>query len=134
MAETSKATSRPFSNGSGTRALALFSLFVLLFVPTSAYAQGCALYEPPVPGLTCFHGEQALKAVTNSPTGWMVELYSSWCGHCQHFAPAMKELGKEVRQWSSVIRIGVLECTESKENQAICTKFDVGAYPSIRVS
>ena len=63
----------------------------------------------------------------------MLELYSSWCGHCQHFAPAMKKLGEDVKQWRSVIRIGVLECAASKENQDICAKFNVGGYPSIRV-
>lgn len=108
-------------------------LLVLLSAPMASLAKNCALYDPPVPGLTCFHGDQVIHAITNSPTSWMVELYSSWCGHCQQFAPAMKELGRDVKRWNSVIRIGVLECTGSKENQEICTKLGVGAYPTIRV-
>ena len=112
----------------------LFGVLCLLVCgPFASLAKNCALYDPPVPGLTCFHGDQVLHAITNSPASWMVEFYSSWCGHCQHFAPAMKELGKDVKHWSSVIKIGVVECTGSKENQEICTKFNVGAYPSIRV-
>lgn len=119
------------------RSLASTLLFLLLtlltYSPLTARAQSCALYDPPVPGINCFHGDQVLRAITNSRTSWMIELYSSWCGHCQHFAPAMKELGKDVKQWSSVIRIGVLECTASKENQNVCSKFNIGGYPTIRV-
>ena len=63
----------------------------------------------------------------------MVELYSSWCGHCQHFAPRLKELAKEMEAWSDVVRIGVMECTGLKENQDMCNKMDVGGYPTIRV-
>lgn len=109
-------------------------LFLFTCAPLALLAQHCALYDPPVPGLTCFHGDQALSAITDSRNSWMVEFYSSWCGHCQHFAPAMKELGMDVKQWSSVIKVGVFECTESKENQKICSKFNVEAYPTIRVS
>ena len=108
-------------------------LLLLTCAPLASKAQNCALYDPPVPGIKCFHGEQVLHTITNSRTSWMVELYSSWCGHCQHFAPAMKELGKDLKQWSSVVRIGVLECTASTENQKICSKFNVGGYPTIRV-
>ena len=107
--------------------------FVLLCTPTASLAKNCALYDPPVPGLTCFHGDQVIHAITNSPTSWMVEFYSSWCGHCQHFAPVIKELGGDIKQWSSVIRIGVLDCTGPQGNQDICTKVGVGAYPTIRV-
>ena len=108
-------------------------LFMFLCAPSASLAKNCALYDPPVPGLTCFHGDQVTHAITNSHTSWMVEFYSSWCGHCQHFAPAMKELGRDVKQWNSVIRVGVFECTGSNENQDICAKFGVGAYPTIRV-
>ena len=111
----------------------LLPLILLTYTPLATKAQSCALYDPPAPGINCFHGEQVLQAITNSRTSWMIELYSSWCGHCQHFAPAMKELGKDVKQWSSVVRIGVFECTESKENQNICSKFKIGGYPTIRV-
>ena len=112
----------------------LLVTLLLAYTPLATEAQSCALYDPPVPGINCFHGDQVLRSITNSRTSWMIELYSSWCGHCQHFAPAMKELGKDVKQWSSVVRIGVLECTESKENQEICSKFNIGGYPTVRVS
>ena len=114
-----------------SRFLHLLTLLSCTILATEA--QSCALYDPPVPGINCFHGDQVFQAITNSRTSWMIELYSSWCGHCQHFAPAMKELGKDLKQWSSVVRIGVLDCTASKENQDICSKFNIGGYPTIRV-
>jgi thiol-disulfide isomerase/thioredoxin len=114
--------------------LLLLLTLLLTCTPLATKAQSCALYDPPVPGINCFHGDQVFRSITNSRTSWMIELYSSWCGHCQHFAPAMKELGKDVKQWSSVVRIGVYECTESKENQDVCSKFNIGGYPTIRVS
>ena len=77
---------------------------------------------------------EALEAVTNSDWVWMLEMYASWCGHCQQFAPRFKELARELEAWSAVVRIGVLDCTESSLHQQMCTKFGVQAYPTIRVS
>ena len=124
---------RPVHEKFSSTSAYLYLTCLLLCAPLTSQAQNCALYDPPVPGITCFRGEEVLRAITNSPTGWMIELYSSWCGHCQHFAPAMKELGRDVKRWSSVIRIGVVDCTGSKENQDVCTKFSIGGYPSIKV-
>ena len=130
---SSRTHGRYFANNHYSPLLLLLTL-LLAYTPLATKAQSCALYDPPVPGINCFHGDQVLRSITDSHTSWMIELYSSWCGHCQHFAPAMKELGKDVKQWSSVVRIGVLECTESKENQEICSKFNIGGYPTVRVS
>jgi len=33
---------------------------------------------------------------SRSPTLWLVEYYSSWCGHCQEFAPIFKALAKDI--------------------------------------
>jgi len=78
--------------------------------------------------------DEAVQAVTSSQWIWMLELYASWCGHCQQFAPQFKELAKELEAWSSVVRVGVFDCTESNGHQQMCGKFGVQAYPTIRVS
>ena len=117
--------------------LAVPSVLLVLALLVSldpTYAGTCALYDDvPTPGIHCFHGNQLEKAITSSSVLWMVEFYSSWCGHCQHFAPVMKELGTEVKAWSSVFKLGVLECTDSKDNQKICDKHKIQGYPTLKV-
>ena len=111
-----------------------FTAGILLVLTPSSLAGTCKLYDPPTPGIHCFHGDEIDRAVVSSKTIWLVEFYSSWCGHCQHFAPVMKEIGAEVEAWSSVFKLGVLECTGSKVNQKACDKYKVQAYPTLRVS
>lgn len=116
------------------RGCLLSSLLLLLPLPHwCVEAQDCALYKPSSPGIHCLRQDGAGDAVRVSRWVWMMEFYSSWCGHCQNFAPRLKQLAEELEAWSSVVRIGVLECTESKENQKVCGKFGVQAYPTIRV-
>lgn len=110
-------------------------VFLLLspFTVVTTGTQTCALYDPPSPGIHCYHGDQVLRVLTKSKYAWVLELYSSWCGHCQSFAPRLKELAQEIQPWSGVVRIAVLECTGPKENQDMCGKMDIGGYPTVRV-
>lgn len=116
----------------------MLPIFLLFFSWRTSLANEtpnkCALYEPSTPGIHCFQGNAALEAVTNSRQAWVLEMYSGWCGHCQNFAPRLKELAKEIEVWSGVIKVGVLECTGSEDNQEMCTQMEVRAYPTIRVS
>ena len=34
--------------------------------------------------------------VLDSDRAWIVEFYSSYCGHCVHFAPTYKEFSEEI--------------------------------------
>ena len=34
------------------------------------------------------------NVIQNSPSAWLVEFYSSFCGHCHAFAPTWKKLAK----------------------------------------
>ena len=36
------------------------------------------------------------STLVGSSRSWLVEFYSSWCGHCVHYAPAFKKLAKDV--------------------------------------
>ena len=58
-------------------------------------AKKCALYSSDDP-IVCLEGDEISKLVTNSETCWAVEFYSSWCGHCHHFAPTFKEVARDV--------------------------------------
>ncbi len=57
-----------------------------------------SLYGPEDGGIVSLTGSEGLKsAVLGSNRAWLVEFYSSWCGHCISFAPTFKKLGQEVQ-------------------------------------
>lgn len=37
------------------------------------------------------------NVIYDSPVAWIVEFYSTWCGHCQAFAPTWKKVAQVVR-------------------------------------
>ena len=47
-------------------------------------------------GITLVDHSNFKNVILESDTAWMVEFYSSWCGHCIRFAPVFKELGTNV--------------------------------------
>lgn len=112
----------------------LAQILSLLLLVSPVCSKHCSLYEPPIPGIVCLHGNKVTTVLSNSSTSWMVEFYSSWCGHCQHFAPTMKEVGEETQSWSRLIKIGVIDCTDGRENQEECNKYGVQGYPTMKVS
>ncbi|XP_058158716.1 sulfhydryl oxidase 2 [Dasypus novemcinctus] len=70
-------------------------------------------------------------ATANSSAAWLVQFYSSWCGHCIGYAPTWRALAADVRDWAAVIRVAALDCAEEK-NHDICRAYDVHFYPSFR--
>lgn len=37
------------------------------------------------------------KTIYGTKNAWLVEFFSSWCGHCIHFAPIYKSFATEVK-------------------------------------
>ena len=64
--------------------------------PPTTNSPKCALYDDSPVGVVCFQGDDLTSAIATGGTGWLVEFYSSWCGHCQHFAPTWKKLAEDV--------------------------------------
>lgn len=62
---------------------------------------------------------------------WIVEFYNSWCGFCQRFAPSWKALATDLRDWSDVVKVGAIDCSDD-DNVPICRDFDIMAYPTLR--
>lgn len=68
---------------------------------------------------------------TNLPSATWVQFYNSWCGHCQKFSPIFKSLATDVKDWSSVVKLAVIDCAEDR-NSDICRDYEIYMYPSLR--
>lgn len=56
---------------------------------------GLPLYSPN-DRIVLLENDTITQTIYNSPVAWFVEFYSSWCGHCQSFAPSWKRLARQV--------------------------------------
>ncbi|KAM4020107.1 LOW QUALITY PROTEIN: sulfhydryl oxidase 2 [Anomaloglossus baeobatrachus] len=89
------------------------------------------LYGPQDAGIAILERRSITGALYNASSAWLLEYYSSWCGHCINYAPTWRDLGADVQDWSPAIRIGVLNCAD-EENTAICKDYGVQFYPTFR--
>ena len=55
-----------------------------------------SLYGP-TDNITILNFLNFKSTVLGSSTTWLVEFYSSWCGHCINFAPTFKNLAADVK-------------------------------------
>ncbi|XP_071529825.1 sulfhydryl oxidase 2-like isoform X2 [Panulirus ornatus] len=70
------------------------------------------------------------STIYGTENAWVVEFYSSWCGHCIEFAPTWKLFAKDVKDWEHTVKVGVIDCA-ADENIPICRSYEVMAYPTI---
>lgn len=82
----------------------------------------------PIVLLTTIDFQHTILATSNA---WLVEFYSSWCGHCIDFAPAFRELANDVKDWGTVIKIAAVDCALN-ENARLCRDYEVMAYPTLK--
>ena len=107
---------------------------IWLAVPFSLCAvplrSDCTLYSD-APNIQCLTASNVASNVGNSATLWLVEFYSSSCGHCISFAPKYLQLSNQVKSWNKFIRLAVLDCAPSI-NRATCQGFKIYAFPSFK--
>ncbi|XP_028664939.1 sulfhydryl oxidase 2 [Erpetoichthys calabaricus] len=106
----------------------LLVALVLIFNPLQCSTT--RLYSSTDP-LTILTSETLKKSLQNSSTAWLVQFYSSWCGHCIQYAPTWSALAGDVKDWDTAIRIGVLDCADEK-NFDTCKEYGIHFYPTFR--
>ncbi|XP_075881604.1 sulfhydryl oxidase 2 [Nelusetta ayraudi] len=107
----------------------LQAALVLWLVPGCVRA-AARLYTEEDPLLILSSG--SLKpTVTNSSSAWLVQFFSSWCGHCIHYSSTWKALAQDVKDWEQVIGVAVLDCAQ-EENFDICKEFGIKFYPTFK--
>ncbi|XP_060571223.1 sulfhydryl oxidase 2-like isoform X2 [Ruditapes philippinarum] len=67
--------------------------------------------------------------VLRSDSGWIVEFYNSWCGHCIKFAPTWKEFAKKHEDWWPLLRVGAVNCADEL-NVELCRSFHIEGIPA----
>ncbi|MBN3301594.1 QSOX2 oxidase, partial [Amia calva] len=88
------------------------------------------LYSPGDP-LTILSSDSLKQTLHNSSAAWLLQFYSSWCGHCIQYSPTWKALAGDVKDWGQAIKIGVLDCAFEK-NFEICKDYGIHFYPTFR--
>ncbi|XP_061459870.1 sulfhydryl oxidase 2 isoform X2 [Rhineura floridana] len=103
----------------------------VLLAATLAAPAGARLYQAGVDPVWVLEAGTVLRALRDSPSAWLVQFYSSACGHCVAFAPTWRALAGDVHGWEPVIRIGVLDCGD-EGNHETCKEYGIQYYPTFR--
>lgn len=70
------------------------SCFVVCFVFFLSFRFSCGVLYSTADHTVLLENDTISSVVHNSQTAWVVEFYSSFCGHCHAFAPTWKKLAK----------------------------------------
>ncbi|KAF5912940.1 hypothetical protein HPG69_010706 [Diceros bicornis minor] len=74
-------------------------LLVLLAAAAGPGAGGAArLYRAGEDAVWVLDSGSVRGATANSSAAWLVQFYSSWCGHCIGYAPTWRALAGDVRE------------------------------------
>jgi len=66
-------------------------------------------------------------SMLGSPSLWLVDFFTPWCGHCKHFAPYYEQVALALKDKA---KVGKVNCERYKQ---LCSQADVEAYPTVRI-
>ncbi|KAM7305637.1 sulfhydryl oxidase 1 isoform X2 [Ixodes scapularis] len=104
----------------------LITFCVLLFHSTPVRA---GLYDGNLP-LVNLNASNFYDVLLGKENAWIIQFYSSWCGHCIHFAPMFKAFAHDISGWRQVLGLAVMDCTEVT-NIKFCRLFEVTSFPTL---
>ncbi|KAM9285932.1 protein disulfide-isomerase TMX3 isoform 3-T3 [Cariama cristata] len=61
---------------------------------------------------------------------WLVDFYAPWCGHCKKLEPVWNEVGLEMKNMGSPVKVGKMDATSFS---SIASEFGVRGYPTIKL-
>ncbi|XP_036274124.1 protein disulfide-isomerase TMX3 isoform X2 [Pipistrellus kuhlii] len=61
---------------------------------------------------------------------WLVDFYAPWCGHCKKLEPIWNEVGLEMKNIGSPVKVGKMDATSYS---SIASEFGVRGYPTIKL-
>ena len=112
--------------------------YIILSIPLAIHISLCAvplrsdcsLYSEAT-NIQCLTASNVASHLGQSPNLWLLEFYSSHCGHCISFAPTFQRLSNSVKKWGRFVRLGVLDCAPSM-NRATCQQFKINYFPCFK--
>lgn len=103
---------------------------VCLWLFPGCVAAAARLYTEEDP-LVILSSGSLKSSVTNSSSAWLVQFFSSWCGHCIQYSSTWKALAQDVKDWQQTISVAVLDCAQ-EENFDVCKEFSIKFYPTFK--
>ena len=101
------------------------SIMAVSLATAAAEQDGLYKADSPVTSLT----SSEVPAHNSSDQRFMlVEFYSAWCGHCQHFAPTYEELARVAKQRLPSLKVAAINCPTHED---ACSEHKVSSFPTI---
>ncbi|XP_074526946.1 sulfhydryl oxidase 2 [Halichoeres trimaculatus] len=107
-----------------------FKAAVVLWLVPGCLGTAARLYTEQDP-LLILSSSSLKPTVSNSSSAWLVQFFSSWCGHCIQYSSTWKALAQDVKDWQQAISVAVLDCAQ-EENFDVCKEYGIKFYPTFK--